>query len=220
MKALKLLSICAVVVIGVIATGFLVFVSSLDDSEPGALARADAIVVLTGGADRIQRGLELLETGHARRMLISGVHRQTTPRALARLIPGSERWFKCCIDVGYAARDTFGNATEARDWAVENGFNTLIVVTSNYHMPRSITELSLALPETQLTPFPVSPPNLQLDKWWHHARTREVLALEYLKLLPVKARYTWSRLGGAARGDAAADQRADEVLIRPAGAAL
>ena len=117
--------------------------------------RADGIVVLTGGASRIEDAVELLASGRGQRLLITGVHRMTSEREIARLKPGYTKVFTCCVDLDRSALNTIGNATETRRWAHERGFRSIIVVTSSYHMPRAMAELERQLPDIQLIPFPV-----------------------------------------------------------------
>ncbi len=104
-------------------------------------------MVLTGESRRIAEGARLLNEGRAERMLISGVYRRTGKRALMSISGLPEQKFDCCVDIGYTALDTAGNADEARAWAAQRRYATLIVVTASYHMPRSLAELSLALPD-------------------------------------------------------------------------
>jgi uncharacterized SAM-binding protein YcdF (DUF218 family) len=154
---------------------------------------ADGIVVLTGGEKRIDEAVRLLDIGSADRLLITGVNRKTSRDDVRRLVaassPRKSRAFDCCVDIGYDALDTIGNADEARTWATERHFNSLIVVTASNHMPRSMAELRLKLPSTQLIPHPVVPNRLRASPWWLHPEVARELAFEYLKFLPTAARY-------------------------------
>ena len=102
--------------------------------------------------------------------------------------------FNCCVDLGYEALDTVGNADETRTWANSNGYTKLIVVTSRYHMPRSLAELALAMPGVQLLPFAVTPRRFPEEAWWLHTATTRVLLSEYLKFLPAIGRLTAQRV--------------------------
>jgi uncharacterized SAM-binding protein YcdF (DUF218 family) len=172
--------------------------------EPQATAKADAIVVLTGDEERISTGMRLMEAGRARRLLISGVHPTTrVPTELRRHIRGSEQLVRCCVDIGHDALNTSGNAEEARQWAVPRGFRSLIVVTSSYHMPRSLAEFERAMPGIALIGHPaMSSRYVRLDAWWQHMPTMRLLAGEYVKFLGASARLVLARLvdggGGAA----------------------
>lgn len=169
--------------------GFVGFAERVATTAPPADPHADAIVVLTGGAERIDQALRLLAAGHASRLLISGVNPDVPARDLVSLVGddlGAQ--LECCVDLGRDAIDTVSNAVEARQWTDMHGFSSLIVVTSNYHMPRSMTELAGAMPGIRLTPFPVSNPDLHLAEWWRDRTTLTLLLREYGKYLVAKAR--------------------------------
>lgn len=176
--------------------GFMMFAAQvMREPEPAAL-NADGIVVLTGTESRIREGARLLREGHGRRLLISGVNRQTTRGELLRLAGLSGSPLESAVDLGYEAHDTIGNAGEARTWAEANRYASLIIVTSSYHMPRSLVELRLAMPNVMLIAAPVLPKTARPDVWWLHARTTRVLISEYLKYLPAVARLTAQQLIG------------------------
>ena len=174
--------------------GFIVFAGSIEHSAPPEIERADGIVVLTGGPLRLSAAAELLAAGFGGRLLISGVNHLTTRDDLFRKSGLTHAQFDCCVDVGYSAHDTSGNASEAKQWVEAHRFARLIVVTSSYHMPRSLTELGRALPNVMLIPYPVVPSTLRADHWWMHAATMRLLFTEYLKFLPSAARFGVARL--------------------------
>ena len=150
----------------------------------------DRFVVLTGGAFRISDALELLSTGHGRRLLISGVNRSTRSYEIARLVPEHQRWFSCCVDLDYSATNTIGNAVETRRWVLDRGFKSVIVVTANYHMPRAMAELGHELPEVDLVPYAVVSDRVKVDDWWDNPATVRLLFLEYLKYIVARVRMT------------------------------
>src|SRR3954452_24974100 len=166
------------------AVGFLAFVTSLERFEQPPQGRSDGIVALTGGSQRIGDAIDLLARGYANRLLITGVNEHTSRSEIARLNPGQRRLFDCCVDLDYRARNTIGNAIETRRWAESNGFDTIIVVTSNYHMPRTLVELEHALPNLQKIPYPVAA-TIDPHEWWRNPRAAKVLVTEYLKFLAV-----------------------------------
>lgn len=114
--------------------------------QPAPLDRTDAVVVLTGGAQRIDRGLEILESGKAKRMLISGVDRDVKPIELAEQYNRPIKQFDCCIDLGFQSVDTRSNALETARWAAKHRVKTLRLVTHDWHMRRARFELDRALP--------------------------------------------------------------------------
>ena len=122
-------------------------------AEEAPLTRnADGIVALTGGASRIADAIELLASGRGKRLLISGANRATNSNEISRLNPEFERWVRCCVDFDRSL-NTLGNAIETKRWAERRGFRSLIVVTSNYHMPRALAEIAHQLPDVALVPF-------------------------------------------------------------------
>jgi uncharacterized SAM-binding protein YcdF (DUF218 family) len=113
--------------------------------RPADERQTDAIVVLTGGAKRLERGLDLLERGRAKRMLVSGVPRIVRPQELAAEYRADPRLFECCIDLGRESVDTRSNAEEVSRWAQRHKTKSLRVVTTDWHMPRARFELSRRL---------------------------------------------------------------------------
>jgi uncharacterized SAM-binding protein YcdF (DUF218 family) len=185
--------------------GFVMFaVSVMREPERRELA-ADGIVVLTGGPIRIAEGSRLLAEGRARRLLISGVNPQTRREDLMRLSKLDRRTFDCCVDVGYEALDTIGNAAEARAWAAKHQYTRLVIVTSNYHMPRSLAEMSRRMPAVELLAHPVMAKSAGRRPWWVQPRVARDLASEYLKFLPAAARLAVSRIMGSWRSSALAE---------------
>ena len=160
-------------------------------------ARADAIVALTGpSAERVNAAIRLLEERKGRRVLISGVNREVRRQELRALTPGSNRLFNCCVDLGFEAENTTGNAQEIAAWARAKGYDNLIVVTSDYHMPRSLVEIRSAAPGVVLTPYAVSTPSLDNSRWWKAAVTSRRMTLEYLKYQAALGRALLHSLGG------------------------
>lgn len=175
--------------------GLLVFVHIVSTQAPSGDERAQAIVVLTGGELRIQVGIRLLTEGKGNRLLISGVNRANSRDVvLRRLGTPDDPLLTCCIDVGYSAYDTIGNAEETYAWSAYHGYKSLLVVTSNYHMPRSLVELNRVLPNVDLVPYPVISPNARLNEWWQHPGTARLMVSEYLKLIAAISRLALSRV--------------------------
>jgi uncharacterized SAM-binding protein YcdF (DUF218 family) len=175
--------------VGLVAIGgFFVFVGSLDRSEEQTAGKADGIVALTGGAERIADAIDLLAQGRGGRLLITGVNEKTTREELARQRPDLRTYFACCVDLDYRALNTIGNAEQTRLWAEQNNFGSLLVVTSTYHMPRSLAEIGHVLPNVRLIPHAVVPERLDMEGWWREPNTIRLLLIEYAKLVVAKAR--------------------------------
>jgi uncharacterized SAM-binding protein YcdF (DUF218 family) len=168
--------------------GFIGFARSVAETPPPTDPRAEGIVVLTGGAARIDGALQLLAEGRADRLLISGVNPAVSLNTIAATVDGRLKdVIACCVDLDHA-RDTIENAAEAKNWAERRGFSSLIVVTSDYHMPRTMAELAQAMPGARLIPYPVDNPGLDLADWWRNPQVFGLLAREYGKYLLVVAR--------------------------------
>ena len=138
-------------------------------------------MALTGGSERISEAISLLAAKRAKRLLITGVNQSTSAGALSAATPETASLLTCCIDLDRNALNTVGNALEAARWVQANEFRSIIVVTSSYHMPRSLMELRRVLPHTTLIAHPVVPPTLNLNEWWKDPATIRLLVGEYVK---------------------------------------
>jgi uncharacterized SAM-binding protein YcdF (DUF218 family) len=182
-------------VVVAVAGGFVAFLSQLRDSEAVPDRKADGIVVLTGGASRVSDGMELLAAGYGKRLLISGVHPTSAASDISRTLPEGQTYFNCCVDLDRSAVNTRSNAAETRRWAHERGFKSLIVVTSNYHMPRAIVELSHAMPEIELIPYAVVSEKWREEPWYEGGMTLRLVLSEYVKYVAAKLRVDLADLG-------------------------
>lgn len=160
--------------------GFLVFIRGLPGPAPPTV-HADAVVALTGGEDRLGAAVALLEHGVGQRLLITGVYPDMTKDRLKPLLHGGHR-FDCCADLGFSATNTHGNAMETAGWARAHHFRSLVIVTANYHMPRSLEEFSAAMPGERLVPYPV-PEIVASRRWWLDPGAMRTLQYEYAKYL-------------------------------------
>ncbi|MBN9022175.1 MAG: YdcF family protein [Rhizobiales bacterium] len=182
-----MLALLGAAVVGV-AIGFVTFAESVVRAAPPSDPRADGIVVLTGGTARIDGAMALLSEGRAQRLLISGVNPSVSRDTIAEMVGEQLRpALDCCVDIDHA-RDTVENARSAGRWASDLSFSSVIVVTSGYHMPRSMAELASAMPGVRLIPFPVANPDLDLEGWWRNPTAFGLLAREYGKYLAAEAR--------------------------------
>ena len=172
--------------------GLLAFAARVDRSTPAADPPvADGVVALTGGSDaRISSAMLLLEQGKARRMLVSGVNPQATRADMRGVAKADQRIYDCCVDLGYQATDTVGNARETAHWARAYDYRTLILVTSDFHMPRALLELKGALPEDEIIPFPIRTTELDAKHWWRSRSGVRRMVIEYCKYLVIATRQT------------------------------
>ena len=141
---------------------------------------AEGAVALTGGADRIADAVALLARGHADRLLITGVNPATTRGEIIRQTPAARDLIDCCISLGYEAANTLGNAAETERWVRANHIRSLIVVTSNYHMPRALAEMGSALPGVELTAYPVVSDRGR-HPWWGDGASARLILWEWIK---------------------------------------
>jgi uncharacterized SAM-binding protein YcdF (DUF218 family) len=208
---MKFLTFIAIVVL-IWLIGLFVFAERVRGYTPAPEPeRTDAIVALTGpSAERVNAAIRLLEQGKGDRVLISGVNREVRRQELRALTPGSNRLFNCCVDLGFEAEDTIGNAQEIAAWADAKGYESLIVVTSDYHMPRALTEIRAAAPGVALTAYAVETPSLDNSRWWRAAVTARRMTLEYLKYLAALGRVAVGKLSGEGRPAATAAEDAPQ----------
>ena len=177
------------------AFGFVGFLSQLRGAEVKPARNADGIVVLTGGSSRVSDAMELLAAGYGKRLLISGVHPTNAASDISRSLPDNQSLLSCCVDLDRSAVNTRSNAAETRRWARERGFKSLIVVTSNYHMPRAIVELSHAMPDVALIPFAVVGDKWRDEPWWTSGATLRLLLSEYAKYVAAEVRVRLADVG-------------------------
>jgi uncharacterized SAM-binding protein YcdF (DUF218 family) len=191
-----LVALCAVALLWL--GGGLAYLARVETfTPPDSEVHSDAIVVLTGGAVRLSTALRLLNDGKAERLLVSGVAPTTTKASLMQAaIPAmpdsaqaSNDWsgidlqllFDCCVDLGFEAEDTAGNAVEAASWARARGYKSLRVVTANYHMPRAMAEFRRRMGDIAVLPHPVRSDAMRVEDWWQRRTATLFLLGEYTK---------------------------------------
>lgn len=169
--------------------GFIIFASHVSRmSAPAEMKMADGIVVLTGGQSRIEAAVALLKAGKGKRLLISGVNPVAGMEDLRIATGADEGLFRCCVDIDHAALDTIGNAEESAKWVDENAYGTIIVVTNNYHMPRSLLEMRRYLHHAVLRPYPVINTPLDRGEWITNPDALRVMLTEYVKFVAALGR--------------------------------
>jgi uncharacterized SAM-binding protein YcdF (DUF218 family) len=148
-----------------------------------ALVPTDAAVVLTGGSGRLDVGIDLLEQGWAGTLFVSGVYERVDVHTLLDLFRRQDPQLACCIELGYAAGNTRGNAIETVDWARRKGVSSITLVTSNYHIPRANYEFGRYLSGISIQLHPVLPDRYDIENWWRDIATFKLVAWEYSKFL-------------------------------------
>lgn len=214
MRLIWALLLIAILAVGLLAGSFVRFSREVIYLEPpGGTLKADAIVVFTGGSQRIDQGVKLLDEGAAGRLLISGVNPATTGKQIQRLTSAEPALFECCVDIGHDAIDTIGNANEAAQWISQHGYKRVIVVTSNYHMPRSLLQLRRVDQSSKFVAYPVISNNLQQLQWLQQPDALRLLFAEYTKY--VAARFRLTR--GNAPSDGLRSSSIDDEMVQKAG---
>ncbi len=155
-------------------------------TQPSKLnVQTDAIVVLTGGAGRLEKGFSLLVEGKAPRLFVSGVEASVELSALLRqkeIAPIADRIPLDKVELGHNARSTFQNAEETSAWVKQNHIRSFRLVTGNYHMPRSMLEMQQSLPDVTIFPEPVFPAEFS-GQWWITESALLLTVSEYHKFL-------------------------------------
>ena len=195
-KSLRLLTsgfvLLGLVLLGAGFIGFVQAARTLEKTDFLHFGELDGAVVLTGGQARIAEGVEVLASGRVRRLLITGVNQSTRGNELAHSVPLYRDYMECCIDLGYSAQNTAGNAEETRRWARAHNFQSLVIVTSAYHMPRAIAEMHHALPGTVLVPHVVGSDEPKTSDPFASAEDLRLYLAEYIKFLIAQARFLFS----------------------------
>lgn len=188
-RALRLMAAVVASGLVVFGLGFGLFANHVASLvTPADPAPADAIIVLTGGQSRIDAAVDLLRAGKGKRLLISGVNPIARRADLSAATGGNKRLFDCCVDIDHAALDTVGNAAESAKWVRDNAYGRIILVTNNYHMPRSLLEMRRLLGDAELTPYPVVNTPLDGGGWLTKPQALRVIFTEYTKYLAALVR--------------------------------
>ncbi|RAK60355.1 YdcF family protein [Phenylobacterium hankyongense] len=194
-------SIAAFLMVALIwAAGLLAFAARVQQSTPATDPEvADGIVALTGANsnERIAAAVGLLSEGLGKRVLVSGVNREASREDIRTASKAVRRLYDCCVDLGFNAADTVGNARETAEWAKARGYSSLIIVTADYHMPRAMLELRAVLrePQAHLQSYAVATPSLKVRHWWKSPRSARLMVVEYCKYLAILGREAVLGLG-------------------------
>jgi len=182
-RRLKRLSVLAGGLLIAYGIGFLWFTTLLPTEVVSDPRPTDAIVVLTGGSDRLGVALDLLSEDKGKKLFVSGVYRGVDVRQLLDLSQHSPADLSCCVVLGYEADNTRGNAIETAAWMKEQGFTSLRLVTATYHIPRSLLEFRRLMPAIEIVQHPVFPEHFKRENWWMWPGSSTLLITEYTKYL-------------------------------------
>lgn len=187
--ALRIAGFLVVGAAGLFVGGFGLFANHVNALvTPGDVEPADAIIVLTGGQARLDAAIDLLKSGKGQRLLISGVHPAASRNSLRAATGGDRDLFRCCVDIDYAALDTIGNAEETAKWVQSHDYGSVILVTNNYHMPRTLLEMNRLVENARLEPYPVVNRRPEDGGWLAKPDALRVVLTEYTKYVAALAR--------------------------------
>ncbi|MET3559382.1 uncharacterized SAM-binding protein YcdF (DUF218 family) [Bartonella japonica] len=163
---------------------FIVFSEKIEQLQPpNPLPKADAIIVLTGGENRIETGLDLLQKGLGSRLLISGVNTTTNLKNLTHNAHIAPQLLNCCVDLEHKAINTKGNAKESADWIKKHHYTTLYIVTHDYHIWRSLRELKYLMPDINFIAYPVK--KSKTESIIQQVNQMRILLFQYIKTIQV-----------------------------------
>jgi len=169
--------------------GLFFFVDQIPDSVEDKTTHTDAIVVLTGGSLRLEKGFQLLSARMAEKLLVSGVDKSVNLKEVLKAAGLAPAELECCVTLGYMAEDTGSNALESAFWIRSNGVHSIRLVTSSYHMPRSLLEFRATSPGLTIIPNPVFPEHVMVKEWWSRPGTANLVIAEYTKYLLAATRH-------------------------------
>ncbi len=176
----------AVLATATLVAGLQHFVLTLPQATTGAIQYTDGIVVVTGGQQRLDDGLELLTAGKAERMLISGVGEGVNRAVLVQELALDDREagaLFCCVELDFTADNTRGNAAATKKWASKHGMQSVRLVTASYHMPRALAVFGREMPDLDIYQWAVMPEDLEIQNWWFDRAMLRLLSREYVKYL-------------------------------------
>ncbi|SRR5713101_5587929 len=183
LRALRRLGLLALAIFVLWLGGLVWFVASSLSIPGDPSIPTDAIVVLTGGRLRLETGLQLFAAGTAKKLFVSGVNQRVDREDLLRPLGPVAQRAACCIVLGHEADNTFGNARETATWMHEEGYHSLRLVTSWYHMRRGLLEFGRAMPQVTITAYPVFAHPLDQERWWSWHGPLVLIVTEYDKYL-------------------------------------
>lgn len=166
--------------------GLIFFVKQLPEETANINKKYDVIVVLTGGKERIPYALQLFFDNYADTVFISGVAENFDIAAFDYNLKEED---KKRISYGFKAKNTIGNAEETKEWLKGRGYNNLLIVTANYHTPRTKLLFDYYLKDYQKTYISVNPPDFNLSNWLQHSNSRRLILSEYSKFI-----LTWIKI--------------------------
>lgn len=169
--------------------GLIWFASLVNRAPKDVTTVTEALIVLTGGTERVATAVDLLKQEKAERLFISGVNKRVDWVLLAQTINELPEQLADKITLGHVACNTRQNALESKDWLERNRFQSVRLVTASYHMPRSLSEFRNVMPDMKIIPHPVFPQTVKHEEWWKWPGTFALITSEYVKFLFVSIKH-------------------------------
>ena len=164
-------------------TGLIRFASLVSQKPEDITTQTQALIVLTGGTERVASAVDLLKQGMAEKLLISGVNKKVDWVLLAQTINELPEQLADKITLGHVACNTRQNALESKNWLERNRLSSVRLVTASYHMPRSLSEFKDVMPDIIIMPHPIFPQTVKHNEWWKWPGTFALITSEYMKFL-------------------------------------
>ncbi len=191
-KALLTITAISIVIFSIWLIGMVMFARDIIYEPARDSQKTDAIIVLTGGRQRIKTALELYNNGKADYLFISGVPNEVSLTSILEQTDIKDIANPENIILGHHANNTAENALETSSWLYDHKFQSIRLVTSAYHMPRSLLEFRCSNIDSEIIPHPVFTDEVKHNKWWKWPGTTLLLSSEYNKYLFALAKYTLS----------------------------
>lgn len=159
--------------------GFFYFLRVITYTNVVVGKNIDGIAILTGGKGRIDLGLNLFKEQSNIRLIISGVDKKVSINSvLPTKFQENNR-----IYIDQVSESTFENAIVIAEWAKKNQLYNIIVITSYYHMPRSMLLLSKFTEEVNYYAYPVKKEKSKSSDFIPEVQFNLFLMQEYIKYL-------------------------------------
>jgi len=159
------------------------------------------VVILTGGTNRIKEGFEVIYKLDKKsisnlKVLVSGTGKGFSKLSLQeKLNPNFDlRLIECCVELDGVSHDTYSNAIETSKWVSKNNIKEILLITSNYHIPRSILEFQNKMPNLKILYYPITPKQHQINEWLKSFETFSLIFIEYCKYIIANVRIKTLRI--------------------------
>lgn len=168
--------------------GLVWFIEDMPQGTSDPSLKTSAIVVLTGGNNRISEGLELLSQNKSRKLLISGVRPGASLKAVIQASGYNGAIDAKKIALDYKSTTTLENAQNVAKWVAQKEIKSIRLVTANYHMRRALIEFDHYLKDVKIVPHAINPLDPVRKTWCKDYKIFCLYLNEYHKYLGAFAR--------------------------------